>query len=171
VLECPIISRPSAGPTADAQAPTSRPRHTVGVYVATGQPDQCQSLGEKPLPTTYASAAARLRDLQQTLLALQNERDCTSVTSIASSTRAILASHGFTHWRVITPPTTGPDNRWTFGYALPAGTGGTCGSLLTGSYPPSKTILDRSLGLGGGTSSTHDERREGPLSVGAPYVR
>jgi hypothetical protein len=114
---------------------------TVGVYVATGQSDQCQSLGEKPLPTTYASAAARLRDLQQTLLALQNERDCTSVTSIASSTRAILASHGFTHWRVITPPTPDPNNRWTFGYALPAGTGGTCGSLLTGCYPPSKTIL------------------------------
>jgi RNA polymerase sigma factor (sigma-70 family) len=113
---------------------------TVGVYVATGRPDQCQTLGEQPLPTTYASAAARLRDLQQTLLAAQNERDCPSVTSIAANTRAILARNGFTHWRVITPPSPDPYNRWIFGYPLPAGTGGTCGTLLTGSYPPSNII-------------------------------
>jgi hypothetical protein len=112
---------------------------TVGVYIATGRLDQCQSLGEKPLPKTYASAAARLRDLQQALLAIQDERDCASVNSITRQTRAALADRGFKHWRVITPPPD-PGQHWLFGYALPAGTGGTCGTLLTGSYPPSKTI-------------------------------
>jgi hypothetical protein len=131
---------------------------TVGVYVATGRVDQCQSLGERPLPKTYASAAARLRDLQQTLLALQNERDCASVASIATDTRAILASHGFTHWRVITPPSPDPYNRWIFGYQLPAGTGGTCGSLLTGSYPPSNTI------------NIDTQRQTITVSIGPPHT-
>jgi hypothetical protein len=107
---------------------------TVGVYVATGRPDQCQSLHEKPLPNTYAAAAARLRSLQQALLAIQYQRDCASVTSIAQQTRTLLTDRGFTHWRVITPPSD-PGRHWLFGYALPAGTGGTCGTLVAANSP------------------------------------
>jgi hypothetical protein len=83
------------------------------------------------------SNGAQHRDLQRTLLALQSNRDCASVTSIATDTRAILASREFTHWRVITPPSPDPYNRWIFGYSLPAGTGGTCGTLIGN---PSNTI-------------------------------
>lgn len=113
---------------------------TVSVYVATGRSDQCHILGEKPLPKTYGSAARRLRDLQQALLAIQAERNCASVMSIAGEARAVLVDRGFTHWRVITPPPD-PGKHWLFGYSLPAGTGGTCGLLLTDSYGPS-TIAD-----------------------------
>jgi hypothetical protein len=110
---------------------------TVAVYVATGRADQCQRLGEKPLPATYAAAAARLRALQSALLALQNKHDCSSVATLARGTRAILASQAFTGWRVITPPPD-PGKHWLFGNALPAGTGGTCGELFAG--PPSRML-------------------------------
>jgi hypothetical protein len=127
---------------------------TVAVYVATGRSDQCQQLGERPIPATYAGAAARLRNLQAELLVLQNQRDCTPVTALASDTRAILAGQGFTGWRVITPPPD-PWKGWLFGYALPAGTGGTCGKLLVGS-PPSK-VLD-----------INTQRQTVTVSVGPP---
>lgn len=103
---------------------------TVGVYVATDKSDQCRRLGEKPLPATYAAAAARLRTLQRALLALQNAHDCIAPATLAQQARAVLATEGFSGWRLITPP---PDP----GDALPAGTGGTCGKL-TGN--PSSTI-------------------------------
>ena len=111
---------------------------TIGVYVATGQPDQCRRLGEKPLPATYAAAAARLRDLQRALLALQSEHDCISPTALAQQTRAILASQGFAGWRVITPPPN-PGRHWLFGYPLPVGAGGTCGDLRFSGNPPAPT--------------------------------
>jgi hypothetical protein len=101
---------------------------TVGVYVATGQPDQCRRLDEKPLPATYARAAARLRDLQDTLFRIQDEQDCISVTTLVRDTRTVLANQDFSGWRVITPPPD-PGKHWLMGYALPAGTGGTCGTL------------------------------------------
>lgn len=107
---------------------------TVGVYVANGRRDQCQSLGEKALPTTYAAATARLRDLQHALLAVQAQSNCASVASLAQRTRAVLLDEGFTRWRVITPPPD-PGKHWLFGYALPAGTGGTCGTLITANSP------------------------------------
>ncbi len=109
---------------------------TVGVYVATGQPDQCRQLGEQPLPTTYAAAAARLRELQQSLRAIESQHDCSPPSILARKARALLASQGFTSWRVITPPPD-PGNSWVFGYPLPAGTGGTCGTLLIPGNPPS----------------------------------
>ena len=101
---------------------------TVGVYVATGLPDQCRRLAEKPLPATYARAAARLRDLQVTLFRIQNEQDCISVATLAQDARTVLADQGFSGWRVLTPPPD-PGKHWLLGYGLPAGTGGTCGRL------------------------------------------
>ena len=115
-------------------------RTLVGVYVSDGKPRQCQRLGERPLPATYAAAAARLRDLQHSLLVAQHQHDCVSVTAIATTARDILQSEGFTHWRVITPPARDPGKRWIFGYALPAGTGGRCGTVLASNYPPSSVI-------------------------------
>ena len=41
-------------------------------------PTNARRLGEKPLPATYATAAARLRALQRTLVAVQAEHDCVS---------------------------------------------------------------------------------------------
>jgi len=110
---------------------------TVSVYVATGQPDQCRQLHERPLPTTYASAAARLRALQSALRALQAERDCVSPAVLGRQARAVLAQQGFQGWRVITPPPD-PGRHWLYGYALPADTGGTCGKLLTN--PPANAV-------------------------------
>lgn len=101
---------------------------TVGVYVATGQPDQCRRLSEKPLPATYAGAAARLRTLQHALLAVQNAHECIAPATLARRARAVLAGEGFSGWRLITPPRD-PGKHWLFGYALPTGTGGTCGKL------------------------------------------
>lgn len=108
---------------------------TVGVYVASGQADQCRRLGEKPLPAGYALAEARLRDLQSALVALQASRNCFAPGTLARHARAILTGEGFTGWRVITAP---PDagKHWLFGYPLPAGTGGTCGDLLFSGNPP-----------------------------------
>lgn len=111
---------------------------TVGVYVATGRPEQCRQLGEKPLPTTYAAAAAHLRELQQSLHAIENQHDCAPPATLARDARALLANQGFTGWRVITPPPD-PGKHWLFGYPLPAGTGGTCGTLLIPGSPPSAT--------------------------------
>jgi hypothetical protein len=124
---------------------------TVSVYIATGRPNQCEQLGERPLPATYAGAAARLRNLQYALLALQNAHDCIAPATLARQARAVLASHGFFGWRLITPPPD-PGEHWLFGYALPAGTGGTCGKLTD---PTSVVALDT-------------QRRVTTVSVGPP---
>jgi hypothetical protein len=64
---------------------------TVAVYVVTGQSDQCRRLSEKPLPATYAAAAARLRALQHTLVAVQAEHDCVSPNTLAKQARSVPA--------------------------------------------------------------------------------
>jgi hypothetical protein len=150
---------------------------TVAVYVVTGQSDQCRRLSEKPLPATYAAAAARLRALQHTLVAVQAEHDCVSPNTLAKQARSVLQSQGFQRWRVITPPPD-PGKGWLFGYALPAGTGGTCGTFGTGNPPTYGVSIDtqhqtvtvsvappRSIGLkldhvgdGKDRSSTHRQR-------------
>ena len=112
---------------------------TAAVYIATGQPDQCQRLGEKPLPTTYAASAKRLRVLQHTLLAVQAQHDCVSPNTLASEVKSVLQSQGFQRWRVITPPPHAATG-WRFGYALPAGTGGTCGTVGIGNPPSLNSV-------------------------------
>lgn len=114
---------------------------TVAVYVATGRSDQCQRLGERPLPATYATAAARLRTLQRTLVALQAEHDCVSPNTLAQQARSVLESQSFQAWRVITPPPN-PGKGWLFGYALPTGTGGTCGTFGMGNPPTYRVNID-----------------------------
>ena len=103
---------------------------TVSVYIATGQLDQCQRIGEKPLPATYAQAGAALRALQHALAALQDEHDCTSPAALAAAARAVLADQGFTGWRVIMGPRDPGTSGWLFGYPIPAGTGGSCGTWM-----------------------------------------
>lgn len=103
-------------------------RTSVGVYVATGQTDQCQRLGEKPLPNAYASAAARLRGLQHALLTVQHQQpNCPSVSSLVQQVRTVLAEQHFRNWRVIAPQQTGEHSPSRA--AIPAGTGGTCAKL------------------------------------------
>jgi hypothetical protein len=114
---------------------------TVAVYVATGQSDQCRRLGERPLPATYAGAAARLRALQRTLVAVQAEHACASPNTLARQARSVLQSQGFRGWRVITPPPD-PGKGWLFGYALPAGTGGNCGTFGMGNPPTYGVSID-----------------------------
>ena len=114
---------------------------TAAVYVATGQSDQCRRLGEKPLPTTYAGAAARLRHLQSTLVAVQAEHDCVSPTTLAKQARSVLQTQGFQRWHVITPPPD-PGKGWLFDYPLPAGTGGKCGTFGTGNPPTYGVNID-----------------------------
>ena len=99
---------------------------TVSVYVATGQSDQCQRIGERPLPTTYSPAQARLRSLQRALIALQDEHDCTTPAGLAVGARAVLAGRGFSGWRVIMAPS---NPGWFYGHRDPAGTGGVCGQF------------------------------------------
>ena len=99
---------------------------TVSVYVATGQSDQCQRIGGRPLPTTYSPAQARLRSLQRALIALQDEHDCTTRAAFAVGVRAVLAGQGFSGWRVIIAPS---NPGWFYGHRDPAGTGGVCGQF------------------------------------------
>lgn len=114
---------------------------TVAVYVATGLSDQCRRLGEKPLPATYAAAAARLRALQRTLAAVGAEHDCVSPNTLAKQARSVLEAQGFQRWRVITPPLD-PGKGWLFGYPIPAGTGGTCGTFGMGNPPTYGVNID-----------------------------
>jgi hypothetical protein len=65
---------------------------------ATGRSDQCQHLGEKPLPEAYSTAAARLRDLQRALASVQAERDCVSANVLAKQARSVLQRQGFQGW-------------------------------------------------------------------------
>jgi hypothetical protein len=51
----------------------------------------------------------------------------------------VLTDQGFTRWRIITPPPD-PAKHWLVGYPLPAGTGGTCGTLLMGN--PASPVID-----------------------------
>ena len=127
---------------------------TASVYVATGQPDQCRHLGETPLPASYSAAAARLRVLQRTLVAVQAKHDCVSPGTLAQQARSVLQSQGFQAWHVITPPPN-PGNGWQFGYPLPAGTGGTCGTLGTGNPPTYGVDIDT-------------QRQKVTVSVGPP---
>ena len=99
---------------------------TVSVYVATGQSDQCRRIGERPLPTTYSPAQARLRSLQRALIALQDEDNCTTPAALAVGARIVLAGRGFSGWRVVMAPS---NPGWTYGQRDPAGTGGVCGQL------------------------------------------
>jgi hypothetical protein len=99
---------------------------TVAVYVATGKSDQCQRIGERPLPRTYSPAQARLRSLQRALIALQSEHDCATPAALAVGARTVLAARGFSGWRVVMAP---PNPGWTYGQRDPAGTGGVCGLL------------------------------------------
>ncbi|MGO9821709.1 MAG: hypothetical protein ACLPTJ_13800 [Solirubrobacteraceae bacterium] len=97
---------------------------TVSVYVASGQSDQCQRIGERPLPTTYSPARVRLRSLQRALIALQDEHDCTTPAALAVGVRAVLAGQSFSGWRVVMDPS---NPGWFYGHRDPAGTGGVCG--------------------------------------------
>ena len=99
---------------------------TVSVYVATGQSDQCQRIGERPLPITYSPAQARLRSLQRALIALQDDHDCTTPARLAVGVRAVLAGRSFSGWHVIMAPS---NPGWFYGHRDPAGTGGVCGQV------------------------------------------
>lgn len=103
---------------------------TVSVYIATGQPDECQRIGEKPLPATYSQAELALRHLQHALLTLQDEHDCSTPTALAAAARGVLAREGFTGWRVIMGPHDPGTSGWLYGYPIPAGTGGSCGKWM-----------------------------------------
>jgi hypothetical protein len=67
---------------------------TVVVYVADGRSRQCQRLGHRPLPRTYATALARLHALVQAFAVDQRRHDCASVTVLAGEVRASLARLG-----------------------------------------------------------------------------
>jgi hypothetical protein len=98
---------------------------TVVVYVADGRSDQCQRLGHRPLPRTYAAALARLHALVQAFAVDQRRHECVSVTVLASEVRASLARLGFVGWR-LDVPSTHFDPR----FDPPQGTGGTCGHVV-----------------------------------------
>jgi hypothetical protein len=98
---------------------------TVAVYVADGRSHQCQRLGDRSLPQTYAAAVARLRALVQAFAVDQRRHDCVSVTVLAGEVRATLARLGFVGWRLSLPST-----RFDPRGDPPRGTGGTCGHVV-----------------------------------------
>jgi hypothetical protein len=110
------------------------------VYVADGRSEQCQRLGERPLPATYAAAVARLRTLETRLDAIQQHHACKSPRVIAAEVRGALTDLGFDAWRIRlawSHPTPQMLNS-------PAGTGGTCGSLIffpSGNSPSARVQL------------------------------
>jgi hypothetical protein len=98
---------------------------TVVVYVADGRAGQCQRLGHRPLPRTYAAALARLHSLMQALAVDQSRQDCVSVSVLAGQVRATLARLGFVGWR-LNPRRANVNPR----FDPPQGTGGTCGHVI-----------------------------------------
>jgi hypothetical protein len=70
----------------------------VDVFVATGQPGQCQRLGYSPLPRTYA-AAGQIHALERALGALQRGHDCLPPSVLVREVRNTLARLGFVGWR------------------------------------------------------------------------
>jgi hypothetical protein len=98
---------------------------TVAVYVADGRSNQCQRLGDRPLPRTYAAAVAGLRALVQAFAADQRRHDCVTVAVLAGQVRASLARLGFVGWRLSLPST-----RFDPRGDPPRGTGGTCGHVI-----------------------------------------
>jgi hypothetical protein len=112
----------------------------VDVYVADGRPEQCQRLGERSLPAAYAAAVARLRTLESRLDAIQERRACKSPQVIAAEVRGALTDLGFDAGRIRltrSHPTPQMLNS-------PAGTGGTCGSLIffpSGNAPSARVQL------------------------------
>lgn len=104
-------------------------RHTetaVSVFVADGRPRQCQRLGDRPLPPAYPAAVARLHSLQTQLMTIQRHRSCDSPRTLARQVRGVLTRLGLDDWRIQLPPSH-PTPR---SLNSPAGTGGTCGSLI-----------------------------------------
>jgi hypothetical protein len=105
----------------------------VAVFVATGRSDQCQSLGDTPLPPAYPAAAARIRALERALTADQNQHYCATATVLGRQVRSTLANMGFVGWRTHLPA-----RRFQPRLDPPEGTGGTCGQVLSG--PPASSV-------------------------------
>jgi hypothetical protein len=101
----------------------------VAVYVADGRPGQCRELGHTALPPGYTAARHQLVSLGRHLVAVQHRNDCVPPAALAAEVRPVLARLGFANWQ-ITLPSLHPDPH----YAPPAGTGGTCGEVI--SNPP-----------------------------------
>jgi len=112
----------SAGRTTALVACEATP-NTVDVYLASGATNQCQTDGETPLPRNYAVAEARLRTLQRDLTKLDAAHNCVSPDTLTREIRSVLNGLGLVGWHL--PRLTVSEN---YGYAIPAGTGGTCGT-------------------------------------------
>jgi hypothetical protein len=100
----------------------------VAVYVADGQPRQCHRLGHRPLPDGYPAAQHRLASLGKALVAIQNQHDCVTPIALAAEVRSAIVNLGFADWGIRLPTHTNPQ------WAPPAGTGGSCGWVV--SSPP-----------------------------------
>lgn len=96
---------------------------TVDVYLASGATNQCQADDEKPLPKNYAVAEARLRTLQRDLAKLDTAHNCVSPDTLAREIRSVLTGLGLIGWHLPRPTVSE-----SHGYAIPPGTGGTCGT-------------------------------------------
>jgi hypothetical protein len=113
---------------------------SVDVYVADGSPDQCQRLGERPLPASYPAPVARLRALTLRLDSIQAHRACQSPQRLASGVRSALTQLEFDDWRIVLPPAHPSPKMLN----SPAGTGGICGSLIS---VPAANAPDREVQL------------------------
>jgi hypothetical protein len=70
------------------------------VAVLPGGPRLCGRLGLEPLPPEYASARARVLDLERELAALERSADCVPLDELAGRAQRVLDRLGWTGWRV-----------------------------------------------------------------------
>jgi hypothetical protein len=121
---------PDADPDPHGFVACQAAKTTINVYVSDDQPNQCQRVGNRPLPPTYPAAAHQLQTLQTDLVKIQRDRGCESPQAMSTQIRRTLRGVGLPAWRIVLPPAHTPA-KWDIG---PAGTGGTCASLTEASW-------------------------------------
>jgi hypothetical protein len=70
------------------------------VAVLPGGPRLCERLGLEPLPAEYASARARVLELERALATVEASADCVPVRVFAARAQRVLDRLGWTGWRV-----------------------------------------------------------------------
>ena len=70
------------------------------VAVLPGGPGLCAKLGLEPLPPEYASARARVRQLERRLATIETSADCVPLDEFTGRAQRVLDRLGWTGWRV-----------------------------------------------------------------------
>jgi len=111
----------------------------VYVYVATGKPRQCESLGMYPLPAGYTAAQARVHALVRALGAVYHRHDCVSPAALAREVQGVLDQLGFSGWHT----------RQMLDFS-PSTSDGPCGTFPGAGTPHGDVASDPAAAVDGG---------------------